>query len=142
MLFDRSTAASFLGGAYVVDANGHVKASQNELSDRALSLARRATTSSCSSAIRARIEYFRQLVERIDAGRLGRVFIFLDDGTLLASKPAMWRAVGADYSDSPGFALMRSHPSGTFTVSTNADGVERRYTYMHVSSAPLIAWKR
>jgi diguanylate cyclase (GGDEF)-like protein len=178
VLFDRATAASFLGGAYVIDATGHVKASQNPLANPALSfafrdyftvhqrdpnaqlyisrpyrsLARQGGLSVGLSRrindaggqfdgialLAVRIEYFQHLVDRIDLGRQGRVFIFRGDGTLLAINPASSHAVGADYSTTPGFALMRSPTSGTFTIHSKADGVERMYTYAHVANAPLI----
>ncbi|TDV34304.1 diguanylate cyclase (GGDEF)-like protein [Paraburkholderia caballeronis] len=178
VLFDRATVASFLGGAYVLDASGHVKASQTGTPNPALSLSARdyfvaqqrnpdaqlyiskpyrsmlrngVLTVGLSRRINGadgrfdgvallavRIEYFQHLLDRIDVGRQGRVFVFLDDGTLLASKPTLSRGIGANYVDSPGFALMSRRASGTFTTSTKADGVERIYTYTHVANAPLI----
>ena len=178
VLFDRATAASFIGGAYVLDAAGHVKASQNTLSNPrqsfafrdyftvqqrnpdaqlyisrpyesiarngllSVGLSRRINDAEGRfdgvALLAVRIEYFQSLVDRIDVGRLGQAFIFLGDGTLLASNPDLSRGISANYSDTPGFALMSRHPSGTFTIHTRADGVERMYTYTRVSNAPLI----
>ena len=41
VLFDRATAASYLGGAYVLDAQGHLKASQSGVAEPGISFADR-----------------------------------------------------------------------------------------------------
>lgn len=178
VLFDRATVASFLGGAYVVDATGHVKASQSNVVNQDISFADRdyftvqqhnpaqglyisrpyssrlrngVPTVALSRRINlpdgtfngvallaVRIEYFQRLVDRIDIGSQGRVLIFLDDGTLLGSNPVASRGIGANYSDTPGFAIMHRHRSGTFTIRSASDGVMRMYTFAHVVNAPLI----
>ncbi|PLZ04228.1 diguanylate cyclase [Burkholderia sp. WAC0059] len=178
VLFDRATVASYLGGAYVVDAQGRVKASQTGRVDAAVSLADRdyfiaqqrdpsvglyishpyrsrlrngVQTVGLTRRINApdgtfdgvallgiRIEYFQRLLDQVNAGAHGRVFIMLDDGVMLADKPAIPGRVGADYSGSRNFAIMASHASGTFTARSSIDGVERMFTYARVGDTRLI----
>lgn len=178
VLFDRAAAASYLGGAYVLDAQGYVKASQNGIDEPRISLADRdyflaqqrnpdaglfiskpyrsrlrhgvssiALTRRIDAPdgafagvalIGVRLEYFQQLVEHIDIGRRGGVFIIMQDGTLLASKPPMPLGVGTDYSGWRNYRIISRHGAGTFTAHAEADGVERVYTYAHVGSTPII----
>lgn len=177
VLFDRSTGASTIAGAYVVDVTGRVKASQNTFSDRSLSFAQRdyftvqrdnpnvqlylsrpfhsmarhgALSVALSRRINGaggqfdgvamlavRIEYFQHLLDSIDVGRHGSVFIYLRAGMILAGKPMPPGGVDADYSATPSIARMREHASGTFMMRTRMDGIERVYTYAHVENAPL-----
>jgi diguanylate cyclase (GGDEF)-like protein len=178
MLFDRATAASYLGGAYVLDAQGRLKASQSDVAAQDISLAdrdyfvvqqrdpnvglfiskpynsrlRRGVLSiALSRRINApdgafagvallgvRLDYFQQLVERIDVGHEGGVFIMMQDGTLLASKPPMPLGVGANYASWRNYKIISQHDTGTFTARAEADGIERVYTYAHVGSTPII----
>ncbi|CAG9243915.1 Diguanylate cyclase (GGDEF) domain-containing protein [Paraburkholderia unamae] len=181
VLFDRATAASNLGGAYVIDATGHVRASQNALgragaaglsfADRdyfiaqqrdpqaglyfsqpyrsrlrggipSIGLSRRINAPDGSFAgvalLGVRLDYFQQLLERIDVGQGGRLFIMMHDRTLLASKPASLRGAGANYGDLPNYAIFSHHDAGSFTAHSALDGVERIFTYAHVKNAPLI----
>ncbi|WP_321881293.1 GGDEF domain-containing protein [Paraburkholderia bannensis] len=178
MLFDRATAASYLGGAYVLDAQGHVKASQSGVLAPGLSFAdrdyfvaqqrdphaglfiskpyqsrlRRGVLSiglsrridapdgvfAGAALLGVRVEYFQQLVERIDVGQRGGVFIIMQDGTLLASKPMMPLGIGANYASWHNYRVISQHDAGTFTAHSEADGVERVYTYAHVGKLPII----
>jgi diguanylate cyclase (GGDEF)-like protein len=178
VLFDRATAASSLGGAYVIDADGHVRASQNatalpgvSLADRdyflvqerepqaglfiskpylsrlrggvpTIGLTRRIDGPDGNFAgvalLGVRLEYFQHLLDRIDVGRNGNVFIIMLDGTLLASKPPGPRGFGASYADSPNFAVISRQASGTYTAPAKTDGVERVYTWARVGDTPLI----
>lgn len=178
MLFDRATAASYLGGAYVLDARGRVKASQSgvlapgiSLVDRdyfavqqrdphaglfiskpylsrlrqgvlSVGLSRRIDAPDGAFAgvalLGVRVEYFQQLVEHIDVGPRGGVFIIMQDGTLLASKPMMPLGIGANYASWRNYRIISRQDAGTFTAHSEADGVERLYTYAHVGSLPII----
>jgi diguanylate cyclase (GGDEF)-like protein len=86
-----------------------------------------------------RIEYFQHLLERIDTGEQGSVFIVMDDGTLLARKPFMPRDIGSSIAKSPTFERMAAHDSGTYMAVAAMDGVRRMYTYARVPGTPLIA---
>jgi diguanylate cyclase (GGDEF)-like protein len=178
MLFDRATAASFLGGAYVLDEQGRVKASQSGVLPAGISFAdrdyfvaqlrdqqaglfiskpylsrlRQSVLSIAMSRringpdgafagaalLGVRLEYFQQLIDRIDVGRRGGVFIMMQDGTLLASKPMMPRGIGANYASWRNYRIISEHDGGTFTAHSEADGVERVYTYAHVGNTPII----
>lgn len=178
VLFNRATAASSLGGAYVIDANGYVKASQSGLTSPGVSFAdrdyfiaqklhpdtglfisrpyhsrlrggvatvgltRRINTSDGAFAgialLGVRLEYFEHLLDSIDVGVHGDVFIIMKDGTMLASKPIGPRGFAASYADSPNFAIMSKHPFGTYTDRARLDGREHIFTYAHVGNTPLI----
>jgi diguanylate cyclase (GGDEF)-like protein len=178
VLFNRATAASSLGGAYVIGADGSVDASQSGgpapgvlLSDRdyflvqarspdaglffskpfmsrlrggvpTIALSRRINGREGQFAgvalLAVRLEYFQHLLERIDVGRHGRVFILMQDGTMLASKPPPRRGMGASYADLPNYAIMSRQPSGTYTGRSPLDGRLHIFTWEHIRNAPLI----
>ncbi|MFT0168260.1 diguanylate cyclase [Paraburkholderia mimosarum] len=196
MLFDRATAASNLGGAYVIDAEGHVKASQSSVAepmagsvsfaDRdyfiaeqrdahaglffsrpyrsrlrggllTIGLTRRIDAPDGAFAgvalLGVRLDYFQQLLERVDLGPGSNLFILMHDGTLLASKPALPQGAGANESGLPNYAVFARHgdarggdarrsdarhDGGTFTSRSALDGVERIYTFAHVDNSPFI----
>ncbi|MGF6571672.1 diguanylate cyclase (GGDEF)-like protein [Paraburkholderia sp. GAS333] len=86
-----------------------------------------------------RIEYFQHLLERIDTGQLGAVFIVMDDGTLLARKPLIGRDIGSSIAKSPTFQMMAAHATGSYVAVSAVDGVRRMYTYARVPGTPWIA---
>ncbi|MFP6561573.1 diguanylate cyclase [Paraburkholderia sp. B3] len=178
VLFNRATAASSLGGAYVVGADGYVAASQSGgaatgvlFADRdyflaqasrpdtglffskpyfsrlrggvpTIALSRRINGREGEFAgvalLAVRLEYFQHLLERIDVGRHGRVFIMMQDGTMLASKPPAQRGMGTSYADSPNYAIISRRPSGTYTGRSPLDGRMHIFTWEHIDNAPLI----
>ncbi|SDE38837.1 GGDEF domain-containing protein [Paraburkholderia lycopersici] len=181
VLFDRATAASNLGGAYVVDATGHVKASQRAVAEAVaagvsfadrdyfvahqsdpraglffskpyrsrlrggvltIGLTRRIDAPDGAFAgvalLGVRLDYFQQLLERVDLGQRGHLFILMRDGTLLASKPPSQRGAGASYADLPNFAVFSRRDAGTYTAHSALDGVMRIYTFAHVGNTPVI----
>ncbi|NML34614.1 sensor domain-containing diguanylate cyclase [Paraburkholderia sp. G-4-1-8] len=179
VLFDRATTAAYLGGAYLIDANGEVAAAQDDdanttvhLDDReyfqvqahdaktglyfshpfhsrlrgeklSVALTRRIDDAQGGFAgialLAIRIEYFQHLLDRIDPGGAGSVFIVMADGTLLARKPYVARDIGASIGKSPTFQTMSSHDSGTYIGVAAVDGVSRMYTYARVPGTPLFA---
>ncbi|WP_310633443.1 diguanylate cyclase [Paraburkholderia sp.] len=178
VLFDRATAASYLGGAYVLDAQGYVKASQSDtippassVADRdyfvaqqddpqrglfiskpyasrlrngvlSVGLSRRINADDGAFAgvalLVVRLEYFQQLLDRLDMGPRGAVIIMMGDGTLLASRPQLTNGIGANFAQWRNFRIMMSHDSGTFAAHAQVDGVERLYTYSRVGATPII----
>lgn len=86
-----------------------------------------------------RIEYFQHLLDRINTGELGSVFIVMDDGTLLARKPFSSRDIGSSIAKSPTFQVMAAHNSGSYIAISAVDGVRRMFTYARVPGTPLIA---
>jgi diguanylate cyclase (GGDEF)-like protein len=177
VLFNRATAASSLGGAYVIDAHGYVRAWQSggalpavTFADRdyflaqqrrpdaglfiskpfasrlrggtpTIGLSRRISAPDGTFAgialLAVRLEYFQHLLDRIDAGVNGRAFIFMQDGTMLASKPPGLGGLGASYADSPNFEIISQRGSGTHT-GRSTDGKLHMYTYARVGNTPLI----
>ncbi|MFM0095427.1 diguanylate cyclase [Paraburkholderia nemoris] len=179
VLFDRATTAAYLGGAYVIAADGRVIASQNgeinaevRLADRdyflvhqrspavglyfshpyrsrlrdgkfSIGLTRRINEADGTfggvALLAIRIEYFQHLLDRINTGELGSVFIVMDDGTLLARKPFSSRDIGTSIAKSPTFEVMVAHNSGSYVAKSAVDGVRRMFTYARVPGTPLIA---
>jgi diguanylate cyclase (GGDEF)-like protein len=86
-----------------------------------------------------RIEYFRSLIENVDIGRLGSVFIIREDGTFLVRKPYVERDVGRNVSGSSTFPIMTGHPSGAYVTKSPMDGVRRLYSYARIPGTPFIA---
>ncbi|WP_432711306.1 sensor domain-containing diguanylate cyclase [Paraburkholderia acidicola] len=87
-----------------------------------------------------RIEYFQHLLDKINTGPSGSVFISLDDGTLLARKPLTSNEIGTSIVRSPVFAYIAGHSSaGSFVTVSAIDGVTRMYTYARVPGTPLLA---
>ncbi|HTR06167.1 MAG TPA: diguanylate cyclase [Paraburkholderia sp.] len=181
VLFDRATAASNIGGVYVIDASGYVKASLSaaaaaaaegvSLADRdyfiaqrgdphaglifsrpyrsrlrgsvpSIGLTRRIDAPDGSFAgvalLGVRVHYFQQLLDRVDLGRGSHLFILMQGGTMLASKPPALGSAGTSYSSSQNFAKFSRRDAGTYTARSSLDGVERIYTFAHVGNAPLI----
>ncbi|MGF6607328.1 hypothetical protein OKW45_002228 [Paraburkholderia sp. WSM4175] len=85
-----------------------------------------------------RIENFQHLLDRIDTGEQGSVFIVMADGTLLARKPIDALAIGTSVAKSPTFAPMTVHDSDSYVSVSPVDGVRRIFTYTHVPGTPLI----
>ena len=86
-----------------------------------------------------RIEYFQHLLDRVDTGETGSVFIVMNDGTLLARKPFVARELGSSIAKSPTFLSMVEHDAGSYVAVSPVDGVRRMYTFAHVPGTPLIA---
>jgi len=179
VLFERATTAPYLGGAYLIGANGAVMVAQyddahpavrlddrdyfqaqqrnpaaglffshpyrSRLRDNKLSIAltRRINDEQGGFAgialIAIRIEYFQHLIDRVDPGKQGSVFIAMSDGTLLARKPFVARDIGASIAKSLSFQTMATHDAGTYLSVAAVDGVRRIYSYAHVPGTPLIA---
>lgn len=181
VLFDRATTASRLGGAYVIDATGHVKAARSDALDASeasisfadrdyfiaqqrdpqaglffskpfhsrlrgglltIGLTRRINAPDGTFAgvalLGVRLDYFQDLLEHINLGQGGRLFILMRDGTLLASQPPSPRGAVANYSDLPNFAVFSHSAAGSYTLRSALDGVERIYTFAHVGNSPFI----
>nr|WKF59479.1 Phytochrome-like protein cph2 [Paraburkholderia busanensis] len=178
VLFDRSLKSPAAGDAYVLDAQGRVKASmsgnlypgqsfaqrdyfsvqQHDASaglylsnpypaqvrngTLAVALSRRIDAPDGSfdgiAMASVRIEYFERLLDDIALGPNGAGFIVLDNGTLLASRPAARLGIGSNYAKTANFASIVRNPAGNFTSDGSLDGVSRLYTFAHVPGTPLI----
>jgi diguanylate cyclase (GGDEF)-like protein len=85
------------------------------------------------------VGYFNAVLSKIDTGPRGSVFIVLNDGTLLARKPASDVDASKSIARSPTFHTMATSPSGTYAAVSPLDGVRRLYTFAHIPGTPFIA---
>jgi diguanylate cyclase (GGDEF)-like protein len=85
-----------------------------------------------------RIDYFRTLLQNVDVGRLGSIFIIREDGTFLVRKPYVDSDVGRNVSGSSTFPIMTGHPSGAYVAKSPMDGVRRLYAYARIPNTPFI----
>ncbi|MFM0642695.1 diguanylate cyclase [Paraburkholderia bryophila] len=178
VLFDRTLGSPLAGDAYVLDAQGRVKASMSGNTYPGLSFAHRdyftvqqntphaglylsnpyasqvrggAVAVALSRRVDApngafdgiamasvRIEYFEHLLDNISLGPNGAGFIVLNNGTLLASRPAARLGIGSNYAKTANFAGIAGHEIGSFVSDGSLDGVSRLYTYAHVPDTPII----
>jgi len=91
------------------------------------------------AVITIQVDYFQSVLNKIDTGRHGSVFISNTNGTLLAR-----RANGKDDSFptsniSAAFNRTISEGSGVITKASSIDGVRRIYTYATIPNTPFIA---
>jgi diguanylate cyclase (GGDEF)-like protein len=85
------------------------------------------------------VEYFRQLLAKLDVGPNGITAIVRTDGTLVARNPPGSRTVLVNLGRSPVFPQMVNHDSGFYAANSISDGVLRLYTFQRVPGTPLIA---
>ena len=126
-------------GLYV----SHPYVRQDSPGRRLVALSRRINRSDGSFAgaaiIEVRVDYFRQLINRIDTSVAGSVFIIRTDSTLLVRQPYFPGDVGKRVSPSPTFKKMLASDSGFYSARSPVDGVARFYTFAHIAGTPLIA---
>jgi len=179
VVFSQAATATHLGGAYLVDADGHISdqaffrrlpdgliadlpyfTEQQQHDDLGLyisspfrsrlgakpwvvALSRRLNNTKGSfsgvAVIAVHVDYFQSVLNKIDTGPHGSVFIANTNGTLLAR-----RANGKDDGFptptlSPGFAQTIMRGSGVVTKRSNVDGIRRIYTYAAIPQTPFIA---
>ncbi|ASW00901.1 GGDEF domain-containing protein [Paraburkholderia aromaticivorans] len=85
------------------------------------------------------VEYFRQLLAKLDVGPNGITAIVRTDGTLVARNPPLDEAKLGNLGRSPTFPRMVNQDSGFYAAPSIADGVLRLYTFQRVPGTPLIA---
>ena len=85
-----------------------------------------------------RLDYFSELFGSLKLGPLSGANLFHTDGTLLARLPNIADNVGRNLSGTPNVQRMQRSSEGQFTGMAALDGVERLYTFSHVSGYPLI----
>ncbi|NVM92595.1 diguanylate cyclase (GGDEF)-like protein [Variovorax sp. SG517] len=82
------------------------------------------------------LEYFSQLLDKLDIGPHGVASIVRTDGTLVARTPAM---VDYSFKESPTFPRMLDRESGFYAAPSAIDGTLRLYTFQRVPGTPFIA---
>ena len=85
------------------------------------------------------VEYFRQLLTKLDVGPKGITAIVRTDGSLAARNPPSSQAGLANVGRSPVFPRMVNHDSGFYAARSISDGVLRLYTFQRIPGTPLIA---
>ena len=89
-----------------------------------------------------RLDYFKDLFERIMLGEQGAVTLFRDDGTIMVRNPFDEGQVGQVVISPPVVALMAATPgaprTGRYTRPSALDGVTRTVTFTHLDGLPLV----
>ncbi|QIE28934.1 Diguanylate cyclase, GGDEF domain (plasmid) [Caballeronia sp. SBC1] len=85
------------------------------------------------------VAYFNSLLDKLNVGAEGSIFIVHQDGTIIARKPFHDDMAGQSVASSPTFARMVNAASGSYTATSPLDGVRRLYTFSHVPGTPFIA---
>ncbi|WP_211464079.1 sensor domain-containing diguanylate cyclase [Collimonas silvisoli] len=84
------------------------------------------------------IDYFKTYYESFDIGRLGSIFLSLNDGTMLVRRPMMDDTIGKNLSNNPIYRDYASRSAaGTAVMKAGQDGVERLIAYRHLEKYPL-----
>jgi diguanylate cyclase (GGDEF)-like protein len=85
------------------------------------------------------VAYFNSLLDKLNVGPEGSIFIVNQDGTMIARKPFRDDMIGYNVARSPTFSRMVNAPSGSYAATSPVDGVRRLYTFSHVPGTPFIA---
>jgi len=83
--------------------------------------------------------YFSSLLDTLDVGSKGSIFIVHQDGAMIARKPFREDVVGHSFAGSPAFPRMAHAVSGSYAAVSPLDGVRRLYTFARVPGTPFIA---
>ncbi len=85
------------------------------------------------------LEYFKQLLDKLDVGPHGITAIVRIDGTLVARNPPPSATRAFTVSKSLVFPRMVNQESGFYVAPSASDGVLRLYTFQRVPGTPFIA---
>jgi diguanylate cyclase (GGDEF)-like protein len=85
------------------------------------------------------VAYFNSLLDKLNVGAEGSIFVVHQDGTMIARKPFNEDLVGRSVASSPTFSRMVNAASGSYAASSPVDGVRRLYTFSRVPGTPFIA---
>lgn len=87
------------------------------------------------------LSHFLQLYDGIDMGRNGVINLIADDASIIVRRPFHEADIGTSLAKSPLFTrLLPQGSSGTATVRSILDGVERVVGYRRVEGYPLIVF--
>ncbi|VVM44163.1 hypothetical protein PS662_00457 [Pseudomonas fluorescens] len=85
------------------------------------------------------VSHFLSLYDSIDMGRNGVINLIADDATIVVRRPFNEAEIGASVANGPLFKqLLPKGSSGTATVKSAVDGVERVVGFRRVEGYPLI----
>jgi diguanylate cyclase (GGDEF)-like protein len=84
------------------------------------------------------VAYFHSLLDKLNVGAEGSIFIVNEDGTMIARKPYRDDLPGRNVASSPTFPRMANAMSGSYSAVSPVDGVRRLYTFSRVPGTPFI----
>ncbi|WP_024675135.1 sensor domain-containing diguanylate cyclase [Pseudomonas syringae] len=86
------------------------------------------------------VAYFQTFFERMDVDDKGVIFLALNNGDLLARRPTLTALMTTNVAKGDIFTRYLPYSdSGTATIKSVVDGVERIYAYRRVSGLPIVA---
>lgn len=86
------------------------------------------------------VAYLQNFFERLDVDANGVIFLALNNGDLLARRPALAQLKTTNVSKGELFSLyLPRHNSGTAVFKSIVDGVERVYAYRRLAELPIVA---
>ncbi len=86
------------------------------------------------------VAYFQSFFKRVDVDDEGVIFLALDNGELLARRPTVAALMTTNVSKGDIFSRYLPYSdSGTATIKSIVDGIERIYAYRRVSGLPIVA---
>jgi PAS domain S-box-containing protein len=85
-----------------------------------------------------RLDFFGHLFALIDNGSGGVISLLRSDGKMIYRTPFDEKLIGADFGNWGLFHKRAQSKTGTVSVTSPIDGIERYYTYRRVSSLPLV----
>ncbi|MEE2979510.1 MAG: GGDEF domain-containing protein [Pseudomonadota bacterium] len=131
---DHANVGLYVSGVYKARSRAGVEAIA--LSRR---MDRRDGTFAGTALVAIDLDYFKQLLEKLDVGPRGVTAIVRTDGTLLARNPPPSAARAPDLNKSLTFPRMVNQESGFYVAPSSSDGVLRLYTFQRVPGTPFIA---
>jgi diguanylate cyclase (GGDEF)-like protein len=85
-----------------------------------------------------RVEYFRDLFNRVSMGPEAGMGVYRTDGTLITRLPYREQDIGINVANADFVKRSASEPEGYSEATAITDGVKRLYAYKRVKSSPLI----
>lgn len=85
-----------------------------------------------------RIDYFRDLFEKLNLGQRGAIGLFRLDGTVMARAPYDEATIGRSIQGTSVMNQFLSERSGTFPIVSVFDGIPRVSTFSRIGDLPLL----
>jgi diguanylate cyclase (GGDEF)-like protein len=87
-----------------------------------------------------RLSYFKRLLRTLDVGQGSTIGLVTTEGLLLARQPDPGNQdyIGRDFSRLPNFQRILKEINGSFSATSDLDGIQRLYTFSRVGDLPLI----
>ena len=86
-----------------------------------------------------RVDYFNVYHQRFSVGERGLIAMNLMSGELVARRPEVSRLIGSNLGDTELFRnYLARYSSGSVTLVSPLDGIERQYAYRRLAGYPLV----